>query len=57
MLDSFHLADTGYAGDHQFVQTIALHSPFAEEQVNLVIISLTTFFTLWHLSHGNKVGL
>lgn len=52
-----HLADTGNTGDHQFVVTVALHSGLTEEQVNLVIISLITVLTLWHLSHGNKDGL
>lgn len=53
----FHLADTGHAGDHQFVVAVALHGCLTEEQVNLVVVSLGTHLTLWHLSHGNKGGL
>lgn len=53
----FHLADAGHAGNHQFVVAVTLHSCLAEEQVNLVIISLRAHLALWHLSHGNKVGL
>lgn len=52
-----HLADTGHTGDHQCVVAVTLHSCLTEEQVNLVVISILTLLTLWHLSHGNKCGL
>lgn len=51
------LADTGNAGDHQLVVAVALHSRLTEEQVNFVIVSLSTVVTLRHLGHGDKVWL
>ena len=34
-----HLADTCYAGHHQFAVEVVLHSGLSEEQVDLVIVT------------------
>lgn len=52
-----YLANSGHAGDQNFTVRVVLQRSLAEEEVDLVVIPLGAVHALWHLGHGDEVGL
>ena len=52
-----YLTNSGHAGNHKFAVRVVLQRGLVEEEVHLVVVSLAVVLALWHLGHGDEVGL